>query len=352
MTSQTVSQPSQRTASYPFGWFDRFCLWYPPAWLILFNRHWQHYHDDPDGWRWFEYALFLIPLGFYVAVLIRWLRLGFRLPKLQVKAEFDPVYQTAFRDEVLAPIVQRYFQAELHQVENLPAQGPLIIAMNHAGMCFPWDFMSLAYLLGREQNWALHPLAGVSLFEHPWVIWWLPPSWSQVLGGIRAEADDFEAAIADRMILLYSPEGLRGPQKGWRQRYQLQTFHPSFVELSQRYDIPILPITCVGNETLHPVAYNLKSVQRLLNMPFLPISPLMPLFLLFPSMGIWAAKSRLQYFIQSVQCCPTDAANQAADPDVKVAQSLTRRAAYRQAQHLRSQLQIEINRLLNKPANI
>lgn len=352
MTSQIASQPSQQTGSYPFGWFDRFCLWYPPAWLILFNRHWQHYHDDPDGWRWFEYALFLIPLGFYVAVLIRWLRLGCRLPKLQVKPEFDPIYQTAFRNEVLAPIVQRYFQAELHQVENLPAQGPLIIAMNHAGMCFPWDFMSLAYLLGREQNWALHPLAGVSLFEHPWVIWWLPPSWSQVLGGIRAEADDFEAAIADRIILLYAPEGLRGPQKGWRQRYQLQTFHPSFVELSQRYDIPILPITCIGNETLHPVAYNLKSVQRLLNMPFLPISPLMPIFLLFPSMGVWAAKSRLQYFVQSVQCCSTDAATKAANPDIKVAQPLTRRAAYQQAQHLRSQLQTEINRLLNKPANI
>jgi len=30
----------------------------------LFNRHWQHYYADPDGWNWLEYPLFLIPGGF------------------------------------------------------------------------------------------------------------------------------------------------------------------------------------------------------------------------------------------------------------------------------------------------
>ena len=230
--------------SYRFTWFDWFCLWYPPGWLILFNRHWQHYHADPDGWNWVEYILFLIPGGFYLALLIRWIRLGFRAPRPEL-SEFEPTYQKAFRDEVLAPIVKYYFRAELQGLDNFPQTGPLIIAINHAGMCFPWDFLALGYLLTQERGWTVQPLAHTTFFEHPWLNWWLPAGWSKVLGGIQAEAKSFETAIAHNKILLYAPEGLRGPAKAWQKRYQLQTFHPSFIQLSDRYNIPILPVICM-----------------------------------------------------------------------------------------------------------
>lgn len=333
--------------SYKFTWFDWFCLWYPPGWLILFNRHWQHYHEDPDGWNWLEYVLFLIPVGFYLAVLLRWLRLGCRLPRHE-EAEFDPNYQQAFRDEVLARIVQYYFRAELGQVENLAQTGPLIVAMNHAGMCFPWDFLALAYLLSKERGWVVQPLAGVSLFEHPWVIWWLPPGWSQVLGGIRAEADEFEAAVAGKTIVLYAPEGLRGPRKGWRQRFVLETFDPSFIRLSDRYRIPILPIVCIGNEFLHPWAVNIKQLARRLSLPFAPLSFLMLVFILFPSMGVWAMRTRLRYYIQTSYQSWSEAAVEAEQfqkPETDSHQA--RLSAYRQAQGLREKLQNQINQLIS-----
>ncbi|HAX77679.1 MAG TPA: glycerol acyltransferase [Cyanobacteria bacterium UBA11372] len=318
--------------SYRFSWFDRFCLWYPPGWLILFNRHWQHYHSDPDGWTWLEYPLFLIPGGFYLALLIRWLRLGCRLPR-QETAKFDTNYQQAFREEVLAPIAQNYYRAELHQIENLPQNGPLIVAMNHAGMSFPWDFMTLAYLLGKARGWATQPLAGVSLFDHPWVIWWLPPGWSKVLGAVRAEKEEFEAALAQKTILLYAPEGLRGPGKAWHNRYQLETFHPSFIRLSNTYEIPILPIVCIGNESLHPFAVHLRKLAKKLSLPFLPISPLMIVFILFPSMGVWAMKTRLRYFIQPVL-------EKTVDLDIN------RSNDYDKAQRFRDKMQNTINSLL------
>src|SRR4028118_572563 len=263
--------------SYRFTWFDWFCLWYPPGWLILFNRHWQHYQPNPDGWNWLEYGLFLIPGGFYLALLLRWLRLGGRLPRASV-SQFNPDYQQAFRDEVLAPILTHHFRAELHQIEDLPQTEPLIVSMNHAGMSFPWDFMGLGYLLSKTRGWVVQPLAGVSLFEHPWVNWWLPPGWSPVLGGVRAELDEFEAAVSHKTVLLYAPEGLRGPGKGWSKRYQLETFHPSFIRLSDRYHIPILPVVCIGNESLHSWAFNFKSGARRIKLPFLPISLLMIAF--------------------------------------------------------------------------
>lgn len=321
---------------YRFTWFDWFCLWYPPGWLILFNRHWQHYQPNPDGWNWLEYGLFLIPGGFYLALLLRWLRLGCRLPGKEI-AEFNPNYQQAFRDEILAPIFNYYFRAELQQLENLPPTEPLIVAMNHAGMCFPWDFIGLAYLLSKARGWEVKPLAGVSLFEHPWMIWWLPPGWAQVLGGVPAQAEDFEAAVAQKNTVLYAPEGLRGPGKGFFHRYQLETFHPSFMRLSDRYHIPILPVVCIGSEFLHPWAVNFTKLQRLVKLPFLPLSPLMFALLLFPSMGIWAMRTRFRYFISPLQ--PVELDNHSKKG---------RAAAYQQAQQLREKLQLQINQFLGK----
>lgn len=328
--------------SYRFTWFDWFCLWYPPGWLILFNRHWQHYQPNPDGWNWLEYGLFLIPGGFYLALLLRWIRLGFRSPQKPVSG-FNPKYQQAFRDEILGPIVKYYFQAELQQLENLPQTDSLIVAMNHAGMCFPWDFLSLAYLLGETKGWVVQPLANVSLFEHPWVKWWLPPGWSQVLGGVCAQAEEFEAAVANKIVLLYAPEGVRGPGKGWSNRCQLETFHPSFISLSDRYRIPILPVACLGNEYLHPFAFNLKKLAKLFYLPFLPVSPLMIIFLLFPSMGVWAMKSRLRYYVQPLNLVgkETEQVQHSNDNSHEV-----RSLAYREAQRLRDNLQSQISQII------
>jgi 1-acyl-sn-glycerol-3-phosphate acyltransferase len=324
---------------YNFTWFDWFCLWYPPGWLILFNRHWQHYHADPDGWNWLEYILFLIPCGFYLALLIRWLRLGCRFPRNQSYA-FNPKYQQAFRDEILSRIVKYYFRAELKQVENLPKTAPLLVAMNHAGMSFPWDFLVLGYLLSEARNWILQPLAGVALFDHPWMRWWLPSGWAQVLGGVKAERDEFEAALAQETVLLYAPEGLRGPTKGWHKRHQLETFDVSFIQLSDRYNIPILPVVCLGNEYLHLWAINLKNLAKKIYLPFLPLSPLIPLFALFPSMGVWAMRSRLRYFIQPVYKTKFKAEH---NNSRKI-----RVLAYQEAQSLREKMQNLIDQLLQQ----
>jgi 1-acyl-sn-glycerol-3-phosphate acyltransferase len=329
--SVCLSRGQNTTEAQPptcqWSWFDWFCLWYPPGWLILFNRHWQRYHADPDGWNRLEYGLFLIPGGFYLALLIRWLRLGCRSPRAAA-SPIDPSYQQAFRDEVLTPILRHYFRAELHQTENLPRSGRLIVTLNHAGMCFPWDFLGLGMLLGQTRGWVVQPVAHELFFDHPWLRWWLPAGWSQVLGGVRAARSSVEAAIAQEdtnTVLLYAPEGWRGLAKGWQQRQQLTTFDPSFVKLSNRYQIPILPVVCSGSELLHPWAFNVERLARWLKLPLFPISPLMVAFVCFPSMGVWAARSRLRYFIQPLE--------QPQSP----LQSAS--AAYHQAQALRAQMQ-------------
>lgn len=343
---------------YHFHWFDWFCLWYPPGWLILFNRHWQHYKPDPDGWNWLEYVLFLIPGGFYLALLIRWLRLGCRSPRSQT-TDSDPHYQQAFQQEILTPIAKHYFRAELQQIENLPDSAPAIVVLNHAGMCFPWDFLCLGVLLTQQKGWFMQPVAHPLFFDHPWLVWWLPRGWAQVLGGVRAERHSFEAAVGIAVVrnnaqqmsgednpptaLLYAPESWRGLAKGWRDRYHLETFDPSFIRLSLRYEAPILPVACLGSEYLHPWTFNSQRLAQWLQMPLLPVSPLLLVFLLFPSMGVWAMRTRLRYYLQPVErLWTTSEANEAAESSPQTA---SRSQTYYQAEQLRSQLQKELDRL-------
>ncbi len=360
------------TSPYRFSRFDWFCLWYPPGWLILFNRHWQHYKPDPDGWRWFEYGLFLLPGGFYLALLIRWLRLGCRAPASN-QVEPDPAYQKAFQQEVLAPILKHYFRGALYQTENLPLTGPLIVAMNHAGMCFPWDFVGLGLLLSQVQDRFVQPLAHPIFFDHPWLVWWLPRGWAQVLGGVRAERQSFEAALAstwgDRtsqstpdplaadITLLYAPEGWRGLAKGWQQRYQLASFDPSFVRLSLRYQVPIVPVICMGSEYFHPWTVNVRWLAQWLKLPMFPLSPLIPAFLLFPSLGVWAVRTRLQYFIQPVwRPWEEDTVGATGERDTETARCHERESpgkgrrserarSHEMAEGLRSRLQAEIDQI-------
>ena len=325
---------------YQFGWFDWVCLWYPPGWLILFNRHWQHYKPDPDGWNGLEYPLFLIPGGFYLALLMRWLRLGLRSPHQQ-PSEPDPHYQQQFRDEILTPIATRFFRAELHQLENLPDAPPAIVALNHAGMCFPWDFLCLGMLLSQKKGWSVQPVAHPLFFDHPWLLWWMPRGWAQALGGVRAEKEGFERAISQRQtVLLYAPESWRGLAKGWRDRYDLATFDPSFIRLSVQHQVPILPVICLGSEYLHPWTFNSKRLAHWVRMPILPISPLLLMFVLFPSTGVWAVRTRLRYYLQPIQHPWKHLPSQ---------NESARSHTYHQAEELRAAMQKELDRLRNQP---
>lgn len=344
----TESGTTPSPSTYQFGWFDWFCLWYPPGWLVLFNRHWQHYKPDPTGWRWSEYLLFLLPGGFYLAVVIRWLRLAIQRSRLlsltnlsesadNLLTQPDPGYQQAFRTEILTPIVRHYFRAELDNVQPLPTNEPLIITLNHAGMCFPWDFLSLAWLLSQHRPWFVHPLAHPLFFDHPWLKWWLPSGWATCLGGVRAEHRSFEAAIAQKSVVIYAPEGWRGLAKGWQHRYQLAKFDSSFIRLSLRYQVPILPVICMGSERLHPFAWNVRAIARRVQMPMFPFSPLIPLFALFPSMGVWASRSRLRYHLQPLW--------RPWEEESPAPQASERTRHYQLAQTLRLRLQATIHRL-------
>ena len=70
----------------------------------------------------------------------------------------------------------------------------------------------------------------------------------------------------------------------------------------------------------------------------------MPVFALFPSMGVWAMRSRLLYFIQPLY----QVGSKTVQDRSNVASQLDRSVAYREAQSLRQKLQNTINLYLKQ----
>ena len=95
---------------------------------------------------------------------------------------------------------------------------------------------------------------------------------------------------------------------------------------------------------MHPWAINLKKLAKRFSLPFLPLSVLMPVFVLFPSMGVWAMKTRLRYFIQPLY--QIDSQPQQTQSQTTTSR-LDRASAYREAQALREKLQNAINQILS-----
>jgi 1-acyl-sn-glycerol-3-phosphate acyltransferase len=68
------------------------------------------------------------------------------------------------------------------------------------------------------------------------------------------------------------PEGVRGMNKLYRDRYQLQRFGFGFMRLALQTRTPIVPVGVVGSEEQNPGLANLPGVARALGMPAFPVT--------------------------------------------------------------------------------
>src|SRR5262245_53899154 len=67
------------------------------------------------------------------------------------------------------------------------------------------------------------------------------------------------------------PEGVRGMNKPFSERYQLQEFGNGFMRLALQTNTPIVPVAVVGSEEQAPSLGNFKALAHLLGMPAFPM---------------------------------------------------------------------------------
>ena len=67
------------------------------------------------------------------------------------------------------------------------------------------------------------------------------------------------------------PEGFKGIGKPFSERYKLQRFgRGGFVLAALRTGAPIIPCSIVGAEEIYPMIGNVKTIARLLGLPYAP----------------------------------------------------------------------------------
>ena len=171
-----------------------------------------------------------------------------------------------------ALLYRRYFRVETSGIERVPAGRVLLIA-NHAGQ-LPFDAMmlSVAMLLEAEP-----PRLARGLGEY-----WIPrlpfvSSAATRMGGLVGTPVNCRALLDAEECVMVFPEGVRGMNKTYRERYRLQRFGTGFVRLALETRTPIVPVGIVGSEEQQPGLFDVKPLARLLGMPAFPITPTFPL---------------------------------------------------------------------------
>jgi 1-acyl-sn-glycerol-3-phosphate acyltransferase len=96
--------------------------------------------------------------------------------------------------------------------------------------------------------------------------------------------------------VLVFPEGRKGTEKLYRDRYRLRRFgRGGFVEAAMRANAPIVPVAVVGAEEAAPIFAHVKPLQRLTGLIYFPITPTFPQLGLLGMLGYLPAKFRIRF---------------------------------------------------------
>lgn len=164
-------------------------------------------------------------------------------------------------------IYEDFYKVEAFGLENIPKEGRCLIIPNHSGQ-LPFDGMLVGYSLLTNPNGARAPKAMVERFlpSVPFI-----GNWLSSVGAVIGDPVNCERMLDNEEAIIVFPEGVRGSNKLYRQRYQLQRFGDGFMHLAMKHNAPIIPVGIVGmEETIRSYA-DIKPLAKALGMPVAPL---------------------------------------------------------------------------------
>ncbi len=165
--------------------------------------------------------------------------------------------------------LRRYFRAEMKGLEHVP-EGRCLLIGNHSGQ-LAYDGMVVAAALALEADPPRFARAMIERFfvQVPYV-----GTLMTRMGQLTGLPENAERLLTEEeAALLVFPEGARGGGKVWRDRYKLMGFGQGFLRLAMRTRTPIVPFGFVGGEEMVPSFSQMKPLARLLNTPYVPLTP-------------------------------------------------------------------------------
>ncbi|MBU2955628.1 lysophospholipid acyltransferase family protein [Marinobacter sp. F3R08] len=165
-------------------------------------------------------------------------------------------------------IYEKYFRVQAHGVENVPAEGPVLIIANHSGQ-LPLDGVLIGYALASREENARIPRAMIERFFP--TVPWLGNMLNEV-GAVLGDPVNCAKMLDNDEAVIVFPEGVRGSGKLYQDRYQLKRFGNGFMHLAMKYKASIVPVGVVGCEETIPAIANIKPLAKALGIPYAPIA--------------------------------------------------------------------------------
>ncbi len=171
-------------------------------------------------------------------------------------------------------LYRNYWRVQVRGLENIPGEGCALLVSNHAGV-LPYDGAMIRTAIFEDHPAHRHARALIlnAFFGVPLFSWFLRRT-----GNTLAHPFDAERLLQAGELVMVFPEGAKGTGKPWSERYQLGRFgRGGFAVTALRTGAPIIPISVVGSEEVHPMLANVGPVARALGMPYAPVTPTFPL---------------------------------------------------------------------------
>lgn len=164
-------------------------------------------------------------------------------------------------------LYRHYFRSVCFDIDRLPP-GRMLLVANHAGQ-LPFDgaMISTALLMEADPPRIARGMAEYFIPRLPWLNVALTRS-----GSLVGTPENCIHMLENEECVMVFPEGVRGINKPFYKRYQLQRFGLGFMRLALETGAPIVPVGVVGSEEQQPGLANLEGLGRMLGMPAFPIT--------------------------------------------------------------------------------
>ena len=165
-----------------------------------------------------------------------------------------------------------YFRVENHDIDRVP-DGRVLLICNHAGQ-LPFDGMmlSMSMLLEANPPRVARPMAEYWVSRLPFV-----SEMAARMGSLVGTPENCIKMLEAGECVMVFPEGVRGMNKLYKDRYELQRFGLGFLRLALATNTPIVPVALVGSEEQNPGIANLAPLARMVGAPAAPLTPTFPL---------------------------------------------------------------------------
>jgi 1-acyl-sn-glycerol-3-phosphate acyltransferase len=201
--------------------------------------------------------------------------------------------EAAFDATLLEFFYKRWFRTEVEGIENVPADGGALLVSNHSG-ALPPDAAMIAKAIREEHPEPRRLQVTVEHFFKGY------PGFSMLLpkiGCVAAHPANVHRLLYDeRQLVLVFPEGRKGTEKLYSERYQLRRFgRGGFVEAAMRGRAKIVPVCVVGAEEAAPIFAHLNFMKKMTGLLYFPITPTFPWLGPLGMLGYLPAKFKIRF---------------------------------------------------------